>query len=77
MTKSLPILATLLVALIADATAALGGQRDPKVEKNGEAHCRAIYRCNSNPYGHDYQGTICRIQLQQCLRSAARKYDAN
>lgn len=33
-----------------------------------EAYCRAKYRCSTNPYSHDYQGTICRMQLKQCLQ---------
>lgn len=31
------------------------------------AECRSRYQCDRNPYGHDYQGTACRIRLQQCL----------
>ncbi|MDE2361041.1 MAG: hypothetical protein KGM42_00070 [Hyphomicrobiales bacterium] len=58
--------AILLAVMTFSASSASEGARTSRSDR--EAFCRAKFRCNTNPYGHDYQGTICRIQLKQCLQ---------
>lgn len=62
-------LALLLLSFSGELADAADRQAVPPAGR--EAYCRERFRCSSNPYGHDYQGTICRMQLRQCLGSSS------